>query len=106
MSVNQDQFKILHDQYRDRLVNSMTAMVRDRDTAEDVTAAALTAAWQHLKQFRGKSSLYTWCYSIARNEARNRLRGNRDMLESIDGPDSKELIAPDTLAPRLERSEH
>jgi DNA-directed RNA polymerase specialized sigma24 family protein len=59
MSINQHQFNILHDQYRDRLLNSMTAVVRDRDTAEDVTAAALAAAWQNLNQFRGESSLYT-----------------------------------------------
>ena len=73
---------------------------------EDVTAAALAAAWQHLNQFRGESSLYTWCYSIALNEARNRLRGNRGVsLESIDRPDSKELMEPDMLAPTLERSE-
>ena len=35
MSVNQQQFKIWHDQYRPRLLNKMTAVVRDRDTAED-----------------------------------------------------------------------
>ncbi len=106
MSINPHQFKILHDQCRGRLVNSMTTVVRNRDTAEDVTAAALATAWQNRNQFRGESSLYTWCYSIAVNEARRRLRRNQAVsLESIDSPDSKELPEPDTLTPTLERSE-
>ena len=106
MSINQQQFKILHDQCRERLLNSMTTVVRNRDTAEDVTAAALATAWQNRNQFRGESSLYTWCYSIALNEARNRLRRNQGVsLESIDRPDSKELTEPDMLAPALERAE-
>ena len=58
MSINQHQFKIWHDQYRPRLLNGMTAMVRDRDMAEDVTAAALATAWQNRNQFRGESSMY------------------------------------------------
>jgi DNA-directed RNA polymerase specialized sigma24 family protein len=83
----------------------MTAVVRDRDTAEDVTAA-LETAWQHRDQFRGESSLYTWCHSIALNEARNRLRQNQGVsLESIDSSNPKELAEPDALAPELERSE-
>jgi DNA-directed RNA polymerase specialized sigma24 family protein len=106
MSINQNQFKTLHDQYRGRLLNSMTAVVRDRDTAEDVTAAALATAWQNRNQFRGESSMYTWCYSIALNEARNRLRRNYGVsLESIDVPGSKGLTEPDALAPTLERAE-
>jgi RNA polymerase sigma-70 factor, ECF subfamily len=106
MSLDQHEFKIWHDQHRPRLLNSMTAVVRDRDIAEDVTAAALATTWQNRSQFRGESSLYTWCYSIALNEARNRLRRNRRVaVESIDNLDSKELREPDTLAPTLERSE-
>ena len=65
MSINQHQFKIMHDQCRERLLNSMTTVVRNRDTAEDVTAAALATAWQNRNQFRGESSLYTWCYATA-----------------------------------------
>ena len=45
-------------------------------------------------------------YSIALNEARDRQRRNHGVsLESIDRADSKELTAPDMLAPALERAE-
>jgi RNA polymerase sigma-70 factor, ECF subfamily len=106
MSITQNQFTILYDQYRERLLNGMIAVVRDRDTAEDITGAALATAWQNRNQFRGESSLYTWCYSIALNEARNRRRRNQGVsLESIDSSNPKELAEPDTLTLALERSE-
>ena len=66
MSINQQQFKIWHDKYQPRLLNGMTAVVRDRETAEDVTAAALATAWQNLNQFRGEATLYTWGCTVSR----------------------------------------
>jgi RNA polymerase sigma-70 factor (ECF subfamily) len=87
MLVNQQQFKIWHDQYRPRLLNSMTAVVRDRETAEEVTAAALATAWQKLNQFRGEASLYTWVYRIAMNEARHCTSRRRTVsLDALETP--------------------
>ena len=106
MPINQQQFKIWHDQYRLRLLNGMTAVVRDRNIAEDVTATALAAAWRNLNHFRGDASLYSWVYRIALNEALSRQRRDHAVsLESIYRPDAQELAAPDVLAPALERAE-
>ena len=105
MSINQHQFKILHDQYRDRLVNSMTAVVRDRDTADDVTSAALATAWQKRNQFRGESQLCTWVYSIALNIARDRTRSNRTVsLDSIEGT-PEVLREPDRVCDATEAAD-
>jgi len=104
MQVNQHQFNTWHDRYRPRLLNSMTAVVRNRDTAEDVTAAALTAAWRHLHQFRGESSLWTWVYRVALNEA-SAARRERARFSSIDAANAPEPSEPDLLAQALERSE-
>jgi RNA polymerase sigma-70 factor (ECF subfamily) len=89
MSVNQqngkadaDHFTHLHSQYRDRLLNSMAGMVRDREAAEEITAAAFAKAFEKRDGFRGQSSLYTWIYSIALNEARQQL--SRKRLVSLD----------------------
>lgn len=67
--ISEEQFRDFHDRYRGRLVDSMTAVVRDRETAEEATAAALATAWEKRDQFRAESSLYTWVYRIAANEA-------------------------------------
>jgi RNA polymerase sigma-70 factor (ECF subfamily) len=64
-------FRELHDKYRERLLQGMIGLLRNRDAAEDVTAAAFAAAFENLGQFRGDSSFYTWLYKIALNEARN-----------------------------------
>ena len=53
-------FRDLHEKYRERLLHSVTAVVRDRDRAEDITAVAFAAAFGKLGSFRGGSSFYTW----------------------------------------------
>jgi RNA polymerase sigma-70 factor, ECF subfamily len=65
MSVNQEDFGRNYQQYRERLVNSMTTVVRDREAAEDITATAYARALENLPRFRGECSLYTWVYKIA-----------------------------------------
>jgi hypothetical protein len=59
MTVNQEQFQLWHDQYRPRLVESMTALVRNRDTAEDIAATALATAYEKIDQFRGEADFGT-----------------------------------------------
>jgi len=98
-------FGVLHNQYRERLVNSMTGIVRDRDQAEDITAAAFAKALEKLESFRGESSLYTWIHAIALNEARQSLSRNQAVsLDSIP-VQPKELSEPDRVADALKRSE-
>lgn len=76
MSVNQQDTKLdagrfgdLHKAYYDRLLSSMTSVVRDRQAAEEITASAFAKALQYLATFRGEASFYTWLHAIASNEA-------------------------------------
>jgi RNA polymerase sigma-70 factor (ECF subfamily) len=111
MSVNQQNKKLdaqgfedLHRLYHDLLLNSMTGMVRDREAAEDITATALGTAFEKLGSFRGESSLYTWVYAIALNEARR--QGSQKRTLSLDALETapKELTEPDRVADGLDRS--
>src|SRR5689334_1828081 len=70
-------------------------MVRNRERAEDITAAALTKAYANVEAFRGESSLHTWSQAIARNLARRQWR--QPGIESIDGPQAREFVAPERL---------
>jgi len=107
MSVNQQQFSNMHDQYRDRLLNSMTAFVKDREEAEDITATAFAMAFEKRNTFRGDSSLYTWVHAIATNEARNRRRSPslHVSLESIEASDSLKAARPDDMDRASEQRE-
>lgn len=112
MSVNQervtqdaDRFSDLHKQYRVQLVNSMTSVVKDREAAEEITAAAFAKAFEKRDGFRGQSSLYTWVYAIALNEARQQQAHKRPL--SLDTVESlpPALIATDRLGEASEHSE-
>jgi len=98
-------FSEMHDRYRGLLLNSMIAVARNREEAEDITATAYAAAFKNLDSFRGEASLYTWIHAIALNEARNRRRGQVRPLESIDRLEAKELSEPDLLTQKLERAD-
>jgi RNA polymerase sigma-70 factor, ECF subfamily len=104
-TITSQAFSDLHDQCRGRLLNSMIAVARNREEAEDLTATAFAAAFKNLNRFRGESSLYTWIHAIAMNEARSRRRRGAVSLESIDRSDAEELTEPDLLAQTLERTE-
>jgi RNA polymerase sigma-70 factor, ECF subfamily len=103
MSLNQQQFTTWHNHYYGRLLNSMTAVVRDRAIAEDVTSTALAIAWRNLNRFRGESSLYTWVYRIAMNEAmRQTSRRKPVSLDALEFP-IRELTESDSVSDTHER---
>ena len=82
-----------------RLVNATSAsiyrlalkMLDDPQDAEDVLQNTFMKAFQHLGEFEGRSSLPTWLYRIAANEALMLLR-KRHPETSIDedGPQENE----------------
>jgi RNA polymerase sigma-70 factor, ECF subfamily len=49
-------------------------LVRDRQTAEDVTQEAFLHAYKSLRRFRGQSRFSTWLYRITRNCAVDAIR--------------------------------
>ena len=70
-------FSQLHCEYHDRLLSSMTAMVKDQEAAKDITAMAFAKALENIHQLQGRSSLYTWIHAIAVNESRRWWRHRR-----------------------------
>jgi RNA polymerase sigma-70 factor, ECF subfamily len=103
MSLNQQEFTRLHQQYHGRLLHSMTAFTRNCDEAEDITSTAFAAAFKNLKCFRGEASFYTYLYRIAHNDSISRRRRPTVSLETVDGAVSSQLAEPDHLAQMLER---
>jgi len=103
---DQEVFENLYKQRRDRLLASITGMVRDRDRAEDITAAAFQSAWEKREQFRGDSSLGTWLYAIGLNAARGSGRQERTVLhDPLDRLETQRYAEPDRLFAGLEQDE-
>ena len=66
-------------------------LTTDPEEARDLTQETFLRAFQSIARFRGDSSLKTWIYRIAINQARNRWRWwrrrKRDMTVSLDATD-------------------
>src|SRR5947209_5444409 len=103
---DQEIFENLYKQGRDRLLASLTGMVRDRNRAEEITAAAFQSAWEQRSQFRGDSSLGTWLYAIALNTARRSWRQERSShQDTLDRLETARYAEPDRLSAQLEQDE-
>ena len=60
--------------YQDRLFNAVLKIVSNHDDAADITQEALMQMLQHIDQFNGQSSLYTWVFRITTNQALSHCR--------------------------------
>lgn len=60
--------------YQDRLFNAVLRIVSNHDDAADITQESLMHMLQHLDQFSGQSSLYTWVFRITTNQALSHCR--------------------------------
>ena len=95
-----------------RLVYSVALrLTGNTAAAEDITQETFIAAWRHIKDFRGESSLKTWLMRIAANKTRSywrwkRLRswvGLSDKGEDGEGAALADLL-PDDPAGRPEQA--
>jgi RNA polymerase sigma-70 factor (ECF subfamily) len=69
-------------------------LVRDRETAEDVTQEAFVHAFRSLPRFRGTAKFSTWLYRIARNSAVDAIR-RRDRRRRLERGVTPEEPVPD-----------
>lgn len=62
-------FKQLLQDYQKPLYNHIRNIVLNHDDADDVLQNTFVKVFQHLKNFKGESKLFSWMYRIATNEA-------------------------------------
>ncbi|MEZ4984134.1 MAG: RNA polymerase sigma factor [Saprospiraceae bacterium] len=62
-------FRLLLQQYGDRLYHHIRRMVVQDDDTKDVLQNTLLRISQHIGNFEARSQLYTWLYRVATNEA-------------------------------------
>jgi RNA polymerase sigma-70 factor (ECF subfamily) len=67
----EEAFKRLVSQYKERLYWHIRKLVLDHDDANDVVQNTFIKIHLNIEKFKGNSSLYTWMYRIATNEAIN-----------------------------------
>ena len=93
------EFARLVEAYSTPIYRLALRMLASPQEAEDVLQSTFLKAFQHLPEFEGRSSLSTWLYRIAANEALMLLRRRRPEVplddEPEDGPGSLPLQLAD-----------
>ena len=76
-------FELIMRRYNQRLYRVVRAILRDDDESEDVMQDAYVKAYEHLRQFAGRSQFSTWLTRIAIHEALARVKRNK-RTEQVD----------------------
>ncbi|MEP7210919.1 MAG: RNA polymerase sigma factor [Alphaproteobacteria bacterium] len=106
-------FRVIMQRCNQRLFRVARAIVRNEAEAEDVVQEAYTRAFAKLDTFRGEASILTWLTRITLNEARGRLRAQRnnvglDEVDTAQGshvipfPSNNEAEMPEASAARMQ----
>src|SRR5690242_39273 len=87
-------YEIIMRRYNQRLYRVARAILRNNAEAEDVMQDAYVRAYQHLRQYSGRSPFGAWLTRIAVNEALARLRsrGRVQELEAMTNGDAQDLV--------------
>jgi RNA polymerase sigma-70 factor (ECF subfamily) len=80
------EFARMVDAYSDLIYRLAVKMLGNAQDAEDILQETFIKAFRHLKNFDGRSSLSTWLYRIATNEALMFLRRQRPDTLSVEEP--------------------
>ncbi len=92
-------FRLLMSTYQERLYFQVRRLVTEHEDANDVLQNCLVKVYRNIDRFEGKSSLYTWLYRIATNEAltflKQKKKRNNLPLEQEEGPDLGERLKAD-----------
>ncbi len=82
------EFARMVDRYSTRIYHLALKMLSDPQDAEDVLQETFIKALRSIREFEGRSSLATWLYRIAVNEALMMIRKRRGGTISLDEPES------------------
>lgn len=112
LSTRDNTFNKIVDLYKERLYWHVRKILIDHDDADDVLQNTFIKAWKGLETFREDSSLFTWLYRIATNEALSFLRKKKrenhisweDAEHSIDGSDGQEYFSGDEMQKLLQKA--
>jgi len=83
---DREAFSHLVETYSPQIYRLGLRMLRDPQEAEDVLQETFLNAFRAIGRFEGRSSLATWLYRIAANQALMRLRRRGPAMVSVDEP--------------------
>jgi len=77
-------FSVLYERYYRRVYNFIFLRLRDHADTEEAVQEAFTAIFRSVSSFRGRSSVSSWIYGIAKNTANHHIRQTAAHARRID----------------------
>lgn len=100
---DEDALEKVYARFGNSLFRYLLTLTSDRRLAEEILQDTLVAVWRGANTYRGRSSVKTWIFGIARRQAHNTLRGRslplaveeelRTMPVAERGPEESLLVA-------------
>ncbi len=88
--------RLIVDKYGSKLYWHIHRLVLVHDDTDDVLQNTFISVWKNLKNFRSDSSIYTWLYTIATNEALTLIKKReRQSAVPLDDLESIFAISPE-----------
>jgi RNA polymerase sigma-70 factor, ECF subfamily len=84
--------RLIVDKYGSKLYWHIRRLVIIHDDTDDVLQNTFISVWKNLKGFRNQSSLYTWLYTIATNEALTHIK-KRERQSALPLDDLENVFA-------------
>ena len=93
--------------YRSKIFTMLCSMIRNETDAWDLAQEGFLQAWRSIHKFEGRSSFYTWLYSLTVNLAIDALRRKRRCVEiELDDAIPCSLPSPRANYRRVEIRQH
>ena len=86
-------FNELYSRYFQRIYNFVYGRIRNHADAEEIVQETFMVVFSSIENYRGKSSLLSWIYGIAKNTANNSLRTSKNQSRHL------QEMRPDQLRP-------
>jgi len=86
-------FKEIMQDFNRPLYALIFKMTTNHNDTDDILQNTLIKIWSNLPKFKGNSSIYTWCYTIAKNEALAWIKKQKPVL-NLDDVVIKEISQP------------
>jgi RNA polymerase sigma-70 factor (ECF subfamily) len=77
-------FTVLYERYYQRVYNFSYLRLRNHADTEEAVQEAFTAVFRSIDSYRGKSSVISWIYGIAKNTVNNTIRRSAAQERRVD----------------------
>ncbi len=78
------EFEKIVSENKNRVYNTCLSFIKDPSDAEDIAQEVFIEVFQHIDEFKGKSSLSTWIYRISVNKSLEFVRMKKALKRSGD----------------------